>query len=88
VRAAGCSPLPRMTKPRDMTMTVRGRPGQYKSTLHRQSYHTLTYELSETTGGTHISLSQDNNASEEEAEHSKGMWTSLLDGLKKTVERG
>jgi uncharacterized protein YndB with AHSA1/START domain len=53
-----------------------------------ENYHALTYELSETTGGTHISLSQDNNASEEEAEHSKGMWTSLLDGLKKTVEGG
>lgn len=53
-----------------------------------ENYHALTYELSETTGGTHISLSQDNNASEEEAEHSKGMWTSLLDGIKKTVEGG
>jgi uncharacterized protein YndB with AHSA1/START domain len=53
-----------------------------------ENYHSLTYELSETPGGTHISLSQDNNASEEEAEHSKGMWTSLLDGLKKTVEGG
>lgn len=53
-----------------------------------ENYHTLTYELSETTGGTHISLSQDNNASEEEAEHSRGMWTSLLDGLKKMVEGG
>jgi len=53
-----------------------------------ENYHTLTYELSETTGGTHISLSQDNNASEEEAVHSKGMWTSLLAGLKKTVAGG
>lgn len=53
-----------------------------------ENYHTLTYELDDRDGSTHVSLSQDNNASEAEAEHSKGMWTMLLDGLKKTVEGG
>ncbi|MGI8416347.1 MAG: SRPBCC family protein [Nakamurella sp.] len=51
-----------------------------------ENYHTLTYELGERGAGTHVSLSQDKNASEEEAEHSKDMWASMLDGLKKTVE--
>lgn len=53
-----------------------------------ENYHTLTYDLDERGGGTHLSLSQDNNTSEEEAERAKGMWGSMLDGLKKTVESG
>lgn len=53
-----------------------------------ENYHTLTYVLEERGTSTHISLSQDNNASEEEAEHSTGMWKMLLDGLKEAVERG
>lgn len=51
-----------------------------------ENYHTLTYDLQERGGATHVRLSQDNNASEEEAEHSEGMWKMLLDGLKETVE--
>ena len=35
-----------------------------------ENYHTLVYELEEDDGKTHVSLSQDNNASEEAAEHS------------------
>lgn len=50
------------------------------------NYHTLTYELIARGSGTHITLSQNHNASEDEAEHSKQMWTALLDGLKKVVE--
>jgi uncharacterized protein YndB with AHSA1/START domain len=53
-----------------------------------ENYHTLTYRLEERGNTTHVSLSQDNNASEEEAEHSRGMWKMLLDGLKEEVERG
>jgi len=53
-----------------------------------ENYHTLTYELIARGSGTHITLSQDNNASEDEAEHSKQMWTALLDGLKKVVDGG
>ena len=36
--------------------------------------------------GTHVSLSQDNNASAEAAEHSKRNWEQMLSGLKETVE--
>jgi uncharacterized protein YndB with AHSA1/START domain len=51
-----------------------------------ENYHTLTYDLQERGGTTQVRLSQDNNASEEEAEHSKGMWKMMLDGLKEAVE--
>ncbi|TFV91065.1 SRPBCC domain-containing protein [Blastococcus sp. CT_GayMR16] len=53
-----------------------------------ENYHTLTYQLEGRGAGTHLTLSQDNNATPDEAEHSTGMWTALLDGVKKTVEAG
>jgi uncharacterized protein YndB with AHSA1/START domain len=53
-----------------------------------ENYHTLTYELSGGNGTTELSLSQDNNASEEEAEHSRGMWEMLVQGVKKVAEAG
>ena len=53
-----------------------------------ENYHTLTYELSERRGVTHLSLRQDKKASREEAEHSTGMWERLLASLKMVVERG
>ena len=48
-----------------------------------ENYHTLTYEL---TGDTHLKLSQDNNASEEEAKHSQGMWEMLVAKVKEAAE--
>ncbi len=51
-----------------------------------ENYHTLVYELDESAGVTTVSLSQDNNGSEEEAEHSRANWQMMLDGLKKQVE--
>jgi uncharacterized protein YndB with AHSA1/START domain len=51
-----------------------------------ENYHTLVYELDERNGGTHISLSQDNNSSEEAAEHSRANWEKMLAGLKQVVE--
>ncbi|MDX6247247.1 MAG: hypothetical protein QOF10_607 [Kribbellaceae bacterium] len=53
-----------------------------------ENYHTLTYELTDRGTTTHLSLSQDNNASEEEAEHSRGMWEMLVGGVKEAAERG
>jgi uncharacterized protein YndB with AHSA1/START domain len=53
-----------------------------------ENYHTLSYELMANEGGTHVSLSQDNNGSEEEAEHSRSNWEMMLAGLKKHVEGG
>jgi uncharacterized protein YndB with AHSA1/START domain len=51
-----------------------------------ENYHTLTYELSESGSATHITLSQDNNASADEAEHSKENWSMMLESLKQVVE--
>jgi uncharacterized protein YndB with AHSA1/START domain len=53
-----------------------------------ENYHTLVYELAANGDTTYVSLSQDKNASEAEAEHSKGMWGMMLAGLKKVVEGG
>jgi len=47
----------------------------------------LTWTLEGTAGTTELTLSQDNNASAEEAEHSKGMWDSLVAGVKAIAER-
>lgn len=51
-----------------------------------ENYHTLTYEIAEHGGTTHISLTQDNNGSEAEAQRATANWAAMLDGLKKTVE--
>lgn len=51
-----------------------------------ENYHTLVYELEERDGQTHLSLSQDNNKSEEAAEHSRANWDTMLSGLKEVVE--
>ncbi|MEV6409873.1 SRPBCC domain-containing protein [Kribbella sp. NPDC051718] len=51
-----------------------------------ENYHTLTYELSATDGGTHLTLTQDNNGSQEEADHSSGMWEMLVKGVKEASE--
>ena len=52
-----------------------------------ENYHTLTWTLEEQPGATEFTLSQDNNASAEEADHSKGMWDSLVKGVKAIAER-
>jgi uncharacterized protein YndB with AHSA1/START domain len=51
-----------------------------------ENYHTLLYELSERDDATHVSLSQDNNSSEEAAEHSRANWEKMLSALKDVVE--
>lgn len=50
------------------------------------NYHTVTIELSEQRGVTTLSLSQDNNSTEQAREHSEKNWGVMLDGLKKVVE--
>ncbi len=51
-----------------------------------ENYHTLLYELEENDGITHLAFSQDNNRSEEAAEHSRTNWETVLSGLKQVVE--
>ena len=52
-----------------------------------ENYHRVRYDLQPTNGGTSVRLTQDNNSSAEEAEHSGANWQMMLDGLKKVVER-
>jgi uncharacterized protein YndB with AHSA1/START domain len=51
-----------------------------------ENYHTVTIQLSVEADGTRVSLTQDNNASEEARSHSEKNWGMMLGGLKKFVE--
>jgi uncharacterized protein YndB with AHSA1/START domain len=51
-----------------------------------ENYHTVLYELEERAGTTHLSLTQDNNASEEAAEHSRATWEKMLASLKQFID--
>lgn len=50
------------------------------------NYHTVSYELRGSGDSTRVELSQDNNGSAEEAEHSAANWQLMLDGLKQHLE--
>ncbi|MEI2277437.1 SRPBCC domain-containing protein [Paenarthrobacter ilicis] len=52
-----------------------------------ENYHTLTWTLESEAGTTELTLSQDNNASADEARHSKGMWDALVASVKAIAER-
>lgn len=52
-----------------------------------ENYHTLTYELTEKGQNTFVSLTQDNNANEEAREHSQKMWETMLESMKKILEK-
>lgn len=51
-----------------------------------ENYHTVTYLLATKGGDTHVTLSQDNNGSPEEAEHSTANWSAMLGALKEYLE--
>jgi uncharacterized protein YndB with AHSA1/START domain len=51
-----------------------------------ENYHTLLYELTANGDTTRVRLSQDQNASADEAERAQGNWEMLLRGLKEVVE--
>ena len=51
-----------------------------------ENYHTVTIELTPQGSQTAVSLSQDNNTTEEARKHSEGNWRTMLEGLKKVVE--
>jgi len=54
-----------------------------------ENYHTVTYELAGAGGRTTLTLTQDNNPSEEEAgKMADDNWGPVLNGLKETVEKG
>ena len=52
-----------------------------------ENYHTVTIELTTDEAGTAVSLSQDNNETEQEREHSEQNWKRMLDELKKLLEK-
>ena len=52
-----------------------------------ENYHTVSYEVDRVDGGTQITLDQDGNESQEQAEQFSQKWQSMLDALKTYVER-
>ncbi len=53
-----------------------------------ENYHTVTYELSEDGGRTTLTLTQDNNATQAEADTmAESNWGPVLQGLKATAEK-
>jgi uncharacterized protein YndB with AHSA1/START domain len=51
-----------------------------------ENYHTVTIELSTEGSHTRVSLSQDNNPTEQARDHSEKNWRMMLEGLKQYVE--
>jgi uncharacterized protein YndB with AHSA1/START domain len=51
------------------------------------NYHTVTIDLSPTPPATRVSLSQDNNPTEQAREHSEKNWRMMLEGLKALLEQ-
>jgi uncharacterized protein YndB with AHSA1/START domain len=51
-----------------------------------ENYHTVAYQLSEKNGATEVTITQDHNATKEEADHSTQNWKTVLDGMKKMLE--
>ena len=52
-----------------------------------ENYQTITIEIAPRGTGTSLSLSQDNNATEEAREHSEKNWGMVLEGLRKLLEK-
>jgi hypothetical protein len=52
-----------------------------------ENYHTVTIELESKGDQTNITLSQDNNATEEARDHSQRNWQMMLDEMKKLLEK-
>ena len=53
-----------------------------------ENYSRVSYMLNETADGTLLTLSQDNNDSEESAAHSTANWEMVLRGIKELLESG
>lgn len=53
-----------------------------------ENYHTVTVELTELADGVQVTLSQDNNPTEEARDHSEANWRMMLTALKEFIETG
>jgi uncharacterized protein YndB with AHSA1/START domain len=51
-----------------------------------ENYKTVAYELSPAGDGTKLTITQDNNATQEEATDAEKNWHMVLDGIKKLLE--
>lgn len=51
-----------------------------------ESYHTLTYTLDDIPEGTRVTLTQDNNDTEDAAAHSAENWRQVLAGMRTAAE--
>ena len=51
-----------------------------------ENYQTVRYELSTEGSGTRLTVRQDNNATQEDANHSAQNWNMVLDGMKSLLE--
>ncbi len=51
-----------------------------------ENYQTVRYDLSAEGGGTRLTITQDNNATQEDANHSAQNWNMVLEGMKKIIE--
>jgi uncharacterized protein YndB with AHSA1/START domain len=51
-----------------------------------ENYNTIRYELDSEGDRTRLTITQDNNASQAEAEHSEQNWKTVLEGMKKMLE--
>lgn len=49
-------------------------------------YQTVRYELTDEGNGTRLTVTQDNNATQEAAKHSEQNWNTVLEGIKKLLE--
>lgn len=50
-----------------------------------ENYHEIEYLLEDVQAGTRVTLSQNNNPTEDAARHSDEMWSTLLKSLKATI---
>lgn len=50
------------------------------------NYVTVRYEVTPEAGGSRLTITQDNNKTQADADHSAQNWKMVLDGLKKLVE--
>jgi len=52
-----------------------------------ENYHQVTYSLRPEGRSTVVSVSQDNNADEDEKQHSEQMWKMMLENMKRVLEK-
>jgi uncharacterized protein YndB with AHSA1/START domain len=81
----------------DKGMVLRAVPGKLLETTFwsnlsgladaPENYKKVTYELTPQDGGTVLTVTQDNNATGEERSHSEKNWRTVLEGMKKVVEK-